>query len=275
MSDFNPNEHLVNLKGKAYLEVKFRLLWLREDAPDSQIRTEHVMLNENIAVFHAIATRIVDGEVKGVGEGYGSETPRDFGDYIEKAETKAIGRALGALGYGTQFCDDHEFGASQGRVVDAPVARKTPPPAERRQNLPTKPPNTPDGLGFAPQGQNRPQAGPGDITDKQKGMLRALSSKKNPDKNTTPDEFLHQQMYFRFKKMHLDDLTRREASELIDAIDTGDVRDGVMPPPVREDTTERHQREPSFGGMAGPVLQEPAHLAAAPDLGEPGNDRWS
>jgi hypothetical protein len=275
MTDFNPAQYLVQLKGKDYLEVKHRLLWLRNDARESQVRTEHVMLNENIAVFHATVTRIESGEVTGVGEGYGSETPRDFGDYIEKAETKAIGRALGALGYGTQFCDDHEFGAAQGRVVDAPVARKTPPPAERRTNDQSRPINAPRDAGFAPQGQNRPQAGPGDITDKQKGMLRALSGQKNPDKRVTPDEFLHQQMYFRFKKMHLDDLTKREASELIDAIDTGDLRDGVMPPPVREDTTERHQREPSFGGMAGPALTEPAFLAAAPEIGEPGNDRWS
>jgi len=44
------------------------------------------------------------------------------GDYIEKAETKALGRALAALGFGTQFCPDFEFGAREGRVVDAPVA---------------------------------------------------------------------------------------------------------------------------------------------------------
>ncbi|HKG29607.1 MAG TPA: hypothetical protein VKB01_10775, partial [Thermomicrobiales bacterium] len=37
--------------------------------------------------------------------GYGSETASDFPDFIEKAETKAIGRALNALGYGAQFGD--------------------------------------------------------------------------------------------------------------------------------------------------------------------------
>ncbi len=40
--------------------------------------------------------------------GYGSEAQADFADYIEKAETKAIGRALAALGYGTQFALDFE-----------------------------------------------------------------------------------------------------------------------------------------------------------------------
>lgn len=35
--------------------------------------------------------------------------------------TKALGRALAALGFGTQFCWDFEFGAEQQRVVDAPT----------------------------------------------------------------------------------------------------------------------------------------------------------
>ncbi len=48
--------------------------------------------------------------------GYGSEAQGDFADYIEKAETKAIGRALAALGYGTQFALDFDLGGEQ---VDA------------------------------------------------------------------------------------------------------------------------------------------------------------
>jgi len=47
----------------------------------------------------------------GTASGWGSETADDFGDYIEKAETKALGRALAALGYGTQFCEDFDFSA--------------------------------------------------------------------------------------------------------------------------------------------------------------------
>jgi hypothetical protein len=275
MSDFNPAQDLVQLKGKDYLEVKYRLLWLRSDAPDSQIRTEHVMLNEQIAVFHAIATRIVEGEVKGVGEGYGSETPRDFGDYIEKAETKAIGRALGALGYGTQFCDDHEFGAAQGRVVDAPVARKTPPPAERRTNDPRPPVNAPRDAGFAPQRPSQPTPGPGLISEKQMAYLFRLAGDVNLDKSVSNEDFLHGQIYARFGQSSVRALSKQEASEIIDAFQRNDLVDGQLPPPVREDTTERRQQEPSFGGMAGPALQEPAFLSSAPAIGEPGNDRWS
>ncbi|HYI93432.1 MAG TPA: hypothetical protein VEX68_07805, partial [Bryobacteraceae bacterium] len=45
----------------------------------------------------------------------------DFRDYIEKAETKALGRALAALGFGTQFCADFEFTGATNKVVDAPI----------------------------------------------------------------------------------------------------------------------------------------------------------
>ena len=42
-------------------------------------------------------------------------------DYIERAETGAIGRALAALGLGTQFSGD-EFD-ERHRIVDSPVER--------------------------------------------------------------------------------------------------------------------------------------------------------
>src|SRR3546814_7260726 len=63
-----------------------------------------------------------DGLIQNRATGYGSETPKDFGDYIEKAETKAIGRALGALGFGTQFTDDFDEGHERNgerNVVDS------------------------------------------------------------------------------------------------------------------------------------------------------------
>ncbi len=62
-------------------------------------------------------------EIPGGGRatGYGSEGYDDFREYIEKAETKALGRALAALGFGTQFCPDFEFSAGNGRLVDSPI----------------------------------------------------------------------------------------------------------------------------------------------------------
>jgi hypothetical protein len=77
--------------------------------------------HDNTAVFRAMVS-IPGG---GSATGWGSESAGDFRDYLEKAETKAIGRALAALGFGTQFCPDFEFGAAVGRVVDSPVKSPT------------------------------------------------------------------------------------------------------------------------------------------------------
>lgn len=145
-SRFNPSEHLMQLKSKEgnkdYLPVQWRLVWFREQCPQGVIETEMVHLDltqavakevsvwnaekrrsdktlkemPGIAVFRA---KVSDGR-GGVATGYGSESALDFGDFLEKAETKAIGRALAALGYGTQFAPELEEGA---RIVDAPVDR--------------------------------------------------------------------------------------------------------------------------------------------------------
>ena len=114
---FEPARYLTRVNGSDYLEVKWRLVWLRDQHPDATLETELVSHNDNTAVFRAHVT-IPGG---GSSTGWGSETAGDFRDYLEKAETKAIGRALAALGFGTQFCPDFEFGAAVGRVVDAPV----------------------------------------------------------------------------------------------------------------------------------------------------------
>jgi len=114
---FDPSKFLTKVNGNDYLEVKWRLLWFRTDHPDGEIETELVEHRDGVAVFRA-RVRVPGG---GSATGWGSESAEDFADYLEKAETKALGRALAALGYGTQFCPDFEFGAAEQRVVDAPI----------------------------------------------------------------------------------------------------------------------------------------------------------
>jgi hypothetical protein len=115
---FEPSRYLTQISGRDYLEVKWRLLWLRTLHPDAVIETELVRDDGATAVFRARVA--VPGG--GVATGWGSESFQDFGDYVEKAETKALGRALAALGFGTQFCQDFDFGAAErGRVVDSPI----------------------------------------------------------------------------------------------------------------------------------------------------------
>ena len=116
---FDPSRYLRKLGGKEYLEV-MRLLWLRTEHPDAVMRTELAKLEDGFALFKAYVA------IPGGGEstGWGSETRQDFFDYIEKAETKALGRALAALGYGTQFCEDFDFAAGSAgnsHVVDSPI----------------------------------------------------------------------------------------------------------------------------------------------------------
>ena len=134
-SRFDPSRYVRQLRGKGgaadYLDIKWRLVWLRSEHPDAQIHTEHVTITDELAIFNAVVS-IPGG---GSASGYGSETARDFGDFIEKAETKSLGRALAALGYGTQFAQDFDeddsIGAGPG--ADLPRAR---PMAARPEHAP-------------------------------------------------------------------------------------------------------------------------------------------
>lgn len=114
---FNPNEHLIDLKGKQYLQVMWRLVWFREAKPLWSIDTKLEELTDTHAVFSA---KISDETGVQKASGYGSESVKDFRDYIEKAETKAIGRALAMLGFGTQFAPELDEGE---RIVDSPVPK--------------------------------------------------------------------------------------------------------------------------------------------------------
>lgn len=119
---FNPNDHMMKLKGKDYLQVAWRLVWFRDPddgCPTYGLETELIEHGEDWAVFKATIT---DNEGNIVSTGHGSESRADFGDYLEKAETKAVGRALAMLGYGTQFAAD-ELDEGE-RIVDSPIDRK-------------------------------------------------------------------------------------------------------------------------------------------------------
>lgn len=110
---FDPRAHITNIKGGRYLPVSARLIWFRQEHPNADINTEIHTLNERIAVFVCRIT-IPDG---GSATGWGSCTPQQFSDgFVEKAETKARGRALAALGYATPEDDDEG-----DQIADAPI----------------------------------------------------------------------------------------------------------------------------------------------------------
>lgn len=151
---FKPSEHFRNLKGQQYLEVKWRVVWFREEHADGYIKTEMVEHDPvgGLAVFKAQAgffQRIAfeDGHdayppaTEVYATGYGSETRKDFTDYLEKSETKAVGRALAMLGYGTaQAIELDEEIETTGVVADSPVERKAAPQRQQAQQVrPGKP----------------------------------------------------------------------------------------------------------------------------------------
>ena len=119
--EFDPTRHVSSVSGRDYLEVKWRLGWLRSDHPHASIETELQSLEGGRAVSKA-RVRTPDG---GEATGWGSETSSDFGDFIEKAETKALGRALAALGYGLQFCEDFESASEPRRSGGGADAKAT------------------------------------------------------------------------------------------------------------------------------------------------------
>lgn len=115
---FNVKQHLMTVQGgKLYLPVAYRLVWFREEHPDWGIQTDPIVcdVEKGIFLWHA---RITNAEGRVVAEGSKMETIRGFADAAEKSETGAIGRALGVLGYGTQFCPEFD---EADRIVDSPM----------------------------------------------------------------------------------------------------------------------------------------------------------
>ena len=108
---------ILNLRGKDYLEVKYRLVWFREEHPTWSIETEFVSITEKSACARAT---VRDESGRLIATSHKFESERGFPDFLEKAETGAIGRALALIGFGTQFCADE---LDEGdRIVDSPVA---------------------------------------------------------------------------------------------------------------------------------------------------------
>ena len=154
---FNPKEHMIKLKGKDYLHVAWRLVWFRDEHPTWSLDTDIIEMDDKHAIYKAV---ICDENGIQKSAGHGSESARDFVDFLEKAETKAVGRALAMLGYGTQFAAD-ELDEGE-RMVDSPVnLRRNEIPPDVMEQAKRNPLSIPTG--------NAQMA-----TDEQKRILRGL-----------------------------------------------------------------------------------------------------
>jgi len=111
---------LLNLKGKDYLIVANRLLWFVEEVLNYSIETNFLTLTEETCVSHTSITIFdKEGRAQKRVTATKKETKKDFPDFIEKAETGSLGRALAYLGYGTQFAQqDMDEGT---RLADSPL----------------------------------------------------------------------------------------------------------------------------------------------------------
>lgn len=128
---FNPKDHLMKLKGKDYLPVAARLVWLNDQEGIFTIQTDPIQLEDTHAIFKAtIVITSKDGNER-IATAHKREDKTHFPDFVEKAETGAIGRALGILGFGTQFAPEFdetdtlpETPRGEPRVVDSPQQQR-------------------------------------------------------------------------------------------------------------------------------------------------------
>src|SRR5688572_31676264 len=134
ISIFDPNKYMLKLpKTKKvtlpngqirfdktetdYLPVAARIAWFRKDHPYWSIITKIVRLADKAVVMKAI---IKDMQGVIIATARKKETKAGFPDYIEKAETGSIGRALAMCGYGTLQAPEFD---EQDRLADAPVEK--------------------------------------------------------------------------------------------------------------------------------------------------------
>jgi hypothetical protein len=134
ISIFDPNKYMLKLpktkkvvggNGQVrwektetdYLPVAARIAWFRREHPLWSIITEVEQLANKAIVMKATIKDML-GTV--IATARKKETEIGFPDYIEKAETGAIGRALAMCGYGMLQAPEFD---EQDRLADAPVEK--------------------------------------------------------------------------------------------------------------------------------------------------------
>lgn len=150
-SRFNPNDHLMKIQRKDYLPVRWRLVWFHQ-ATSSRAGYITVELEHDrqagFAKFFAIAwdggeetwrhlkLNGIELDVCGrVATGEGTCTKVQFDSFYEKAATKALGRALAGLNFGTEFASEMDE-EGDGDLADAPLQREN--TQQRAQSTPAE-----------------------------------------------------------------------------------------------------------------------------------------
>ena len=144
MSKFDPTPYLIAMgkdkkgKEKMYLQTAHRVLWFRTEHP---VETGWAVLTEvvQLAPYPVVTARVVTPEGVVVVTSHGSAQPKAGSVYsgreLEKAETAAIGRALGLAGFGSQFDEEDEG----NDLADTPVVKRGDKPAPKSAAQPAQP----------------------------------------------------------------------------------------------------------------------------------------
>jgi hypothetical protein len=216
---FDVGARFVQISGrggnKAYLPVQARIDWFRHDYPEGLIDQEIVYHDERQAIFKATVTKVRDGVLLGRADGYGQEYASAFPDYLLKAATVSIGRALNALGFGGSDLDE---GVAEGNIADAPVDRsagrgEAPTPIEARR----------------PANAGTPASTTLLITEKQLKFLWAVAREKG-----LSDDDVHAETKRRYGKESTSDLTRADASAFLDVLQAMQPKAPQQPPAAPE-----------------------------------------
>ncbi len=140
---FDPSRHLIDANGGRYLPVHARVLWFRERYPDWGIETELHTLDVDNGLAVARAT-VRDPEGRVVSQATAFELQKKFPEYIEKAESSAVARALTFLGFIADE-EEPEQGGQDRRSGGGASRGPAPDRANRQQNAPppAPPPRAP------------------------------------------------------------------------------------------------------------------------------------
>lgn len=140
--DMRPGkEKMMPLSGGLYLPVRRRVAWMRgEPIPRPTWGIVNTLLKYEMGTLEAlrgggpggkmakisggyavVKSEILDDDGRIIATGYAQERSEIFPDFIEKAETAAVGRAAALAGFGTEAALDLDEGLDVENVVDAPV----------------------------------------------------------------------------------------------------------------------------------------------------------
>lgn len=130
---FDPRPHLRQLaNGAPHLDVKWRLHWLRTEHADAQIDTNLVSVEGDVVICRA-SVRLPNGGSASAHGAASRSGGASMADLIERAESRALGRALATLGYGAQYLEEDAVNATRPATSAAASAAASASPTPARE----------------------------------------------------------------------------------------------------------------------------------------------